>query len=175
MCDHMMRLLFFVVLVPVVAMAVMFSGCYSFSARTDSQINSVAIPFFENRTTQFGLSEMLTSEIARAFVEDGDLKVVDEHVADAVLRGSITKYDVKAAVFDQTESVSKMRVSITLDITYTNLINNTVVWEQKGLVKWGEYRLVAEGNEEVETEEDGQDEAIQKIVDEIIARSIETW
>lgn len=152
-----------------------FQGCYSFSARTSTHIQSVAIPFLENRTTQFGLSELLTAEIAKAFVEDGDLKVVDERVADSVLRGSITMYDVKAAVYDQTESVSKMRVSITVDLTYEDLVDNTVVWEQKGMMKWGEYRLVADGNDEAETEEDGQNEAIQKIVDEIIARSIETW
>ena len=158
----------------IVCIAVL-GGCYSFSARTDSHINSVAIPFFENKTTQFGLSEIITSEIARAFVEDGDLKVVDERAADAVLRGSITAYTVKAAVYDQTESVSKMRVNITLDLRYEDLIDNTVIWEQKGITKWGEYRLVADENEEVQSEEDGQNEAIQKIVDEIIARSIETW
>ncbi len=151
------------------------SGCYSFSARTSTHIRSVGIPFFENKTTRFGIESKLTSEIARGFMEDGALRVVDEGVADSVIRGEITGYEVKAAVFDQNEVVSKMRVIITVNVIYRDLVQNTVVWEQKGLSKWREYRLVVGGDEPAQTEEDGQDEAIRKIVQELLARSIETW
>lgn len=150
-------------------------SCYSFSARTSTHIASVAIPFFENRTNRYGLDDQLTAAVAQGFLEDGVLKVVDEGEADSVLRGSITDYARKAAVFDEIESVTKVRVIITIDLTYRDLVTGNIVWEQKGLSEWGEYRPVAYGDEPAETEEDGQNEAIEKIVQDILARSIETW
>ncbi len=101
--------------------------------------------------------------------------MVDAGEADSVLRAVITKYERRAAIFDQTESITKMRIVVTLDVVYHDLIGGTTIWEQKGLSKWGEYRLVVEGDQPAETEEDGQDEAIEKIVQDILARSIETW
>lgn len=151
------------------------SGCYSFSARTSSHISSVAVPFFENRTNRYGLDDRLTAAVAQGFLEDGALKVVDEGEADSVLRGSITEYVRKAAVFDEIESVTKVRIVITIDVTYRDLVTGNIVWEQKGISGWGEYRPVPYGDEPAETEENGQDEAIEKLVQDILARSIETW
>jgi hypothetical protein len=150
-------------------------NCYSFSARTPTHIRSVAVPFFENRTSRYGLDDLITSAIAEGFLEDGALKVVDEGEADSVLRGVITRYERKAAVFDQMESVSKVRVVIVVDIVYKDLVTGTTVWEQKELSEWGEYRLDQQGDFPAQTEEDGQQEAIEKIVEEVLARSIETW
>ncbi len=146
---------------------VVLGGCYSFSARTSTHIRSVAIPFFENRTDRAGLETRLTEALARGFLEEGDLRVVDERVADSVLRGVITGYEHKAVVFDQRE-----RVSTTVDITYRDLVRGATVWEQKGLTAWGQYAL---GGEQRGTEEDGEREAIQRLVREVLARSIETW
>lgn len=150
-------------------------GCYSFSARTSTHIRSVAVPFFENRSGQFGLEGAVTEAVAKGFLDDGDLRVVDERSADSVLRGVITGYDHKAAVYDQREQVSTMRVTITADISYRDLTKNTVVWEQQALSAWGQYRLLASGEGPAQTEEDGQVEAIRRLVQEILARSIETW
>ncbi|MCU0610811.1 MAG: LPS assembly lipoprotein LptE [Candidatus Eisenbacteria bacterium] len=150
-------------------------GCYSFSARTSTHIRSVAVPFFENRTDRFGLESQVTEAVARGFLEDGDLRVVAEHEADSVLRGVITRYENKAAVFDQLEQVTTMRVTITADITYRDLVSGAAVWEQKGLSAWGQYRLVPSTGLPAQTEEDGQIEAIGRLVQEILARSIETW
>lgn len=150
-------------------------SCYSFSARTSTHITSVAVPFFENRTNRYGLDDQLTAAVAQGFLEDGALKVVDEGEADSVLRGSITEYTRKAAVFDEIENVTKVRVVITLDVSYRDLLTGNIVWEQKGLSQWGEYRPIASDDDPAETEEDGQNEAIQKIVQDILARSIETW
>jgi hypothetical protein len=121
------------------------------------------------------LDDQLTAAVAQGFLEDGALQVVDEGEADSVLRGSITDYVRKAAVFDEIENVTKVRVIITIDLTYRDLVTGNIVWERKGLSEWGEYRPVAYGNEPPETEEDGQNEAIEKIVQDILARSIETW
>jgi hypothetical protein len=121
------------------------------------------------------LDDQLTTAVAQGFLEDGALKVVDEGEADSVLRGVITGYERKAAVFDEIESVTKVRVIISIDVTYRDLVTGNIVWEQKGLSEWGEYRPVASGDEPAETEEDGQNEAIEKIVQDLLARSIETW
>lgn len=149
--------------------------CYSFSARTSTRIKSVAIPFFENKTQRFGLETRVTEAMAQGFLQDGDLRLVDERQADSVLRGVLTGYEHKAAVFNELEQVTTMRVTIQADISYRDLTTGVVVWEQKGMSAWGQYRLVASGNEPAQTEEDGEREAIQRLVREVLARSIETW
>ena len=153
----------------------MVGGCYSFSARTSTSIRTVAIPFLKNATDRFGLENELTDALAKGFLEDGDLRVVDERGADSVLRGTITGYEIEAAVFDQLEQVSTMRVTITMDAEYRDVLKGTAVWEQKGLSAWGQYRLVASGDQPAQTEEDGRQEAMDRLVKEILARSIETW
>ncbi|MBN1424548.1 hypothetical protein JXA88_08330 [Candidatus Fermentibacteria bacterium] len=135
----------------------------------------MAVPFFENHSGRFGLEGLVTEAVAKGFLDDGDLRVVDERSADSVLRGIITGYDHKAAVYDQSEQVSTMRVTITVDVIYRDLTKGTVVWEQKGLSAWGQYRLVTSAEGPAQTEEDGQVEAIRRLVQEILARSIETW
>jgi len=163
------------VLARLLMLPVMLAGCYSFSARTSTHIRSVGVPFFENRTDRFGLESRVTEALARGFLEDGDLRVVDEREADSVLRGVLTSYEHKAAVFNQLEHVTTMRVTITADVSYRDQTKGAVVWEQKGLSAWGQYSLVASADQAAQTEEDGEREAIQRMVQEVLARSIETW
>jgi len=165
-----MRAIAFLLVVPG-----LLSGCYSFSARTSTHIRSVGVPFFENKTDRFGLEGRVTEAVARGFLEDGDLRVVDEREADSALRGVLTGYEHKAAVFNQLEQVTTMRVTITADISYRDQTKGAVIWEQKGLSAWGQYSLVASEAQAAQTEEDGEREAIQRLVQEVLARSIETW
>lgn len=150
-------------------------SCYSFSPRTSTHIRSVAVPFFENKTTRVGLETRVAEALAKAFLEEGDLRVAREPEADSVVRGVLVRYERRASVFDERERVTTMRVVITVDVSYHDLKRKAVVWEQKGLSVWGDYRPAPTATSPAQTEEDGEREAIRMLVREILARSIETW
>ena len=156
-------------------LAVALSGCYSFSARTARHVKSIAIPFVENRTVQYGLSEKVTDALVAAFIEDNQLRVVPEGRSDSILQGEVVGYRRVPQVYRANESVQLFRVYITVSLAYQDLVKGQMVWEDVGMEEWGEYSLSGEGAEGRTTEEEGQDEAVEKLVSRVLARTVESW
>ena len=70
-------------------------GACAYTARTSSlppHLKKVAIPVFENGTTESSIEQEITDAVIQRFVTDNKLKVVDERSADCVLRGKVTVY-----------------------------------------------------------------------------------
>ncbi len=150
-------------------------ACYSFSARTARHIRSVAVPFLENDTVQYGLAEKLTDALVTGFVEDNQLRVVSGDVADSIVEGRVIGYRRVPQVYRANESVQLFRVHITVSLSYRDLVRGETVWEDGRLEEWGEYSLSGEGAEGRTTEEEAQDQAVDKIVTRVINRTVENW
>ena len=80
-------------------------------------IKTIAIPTFKNDippTEQFayrpGLEIELTNAIIDRFIFDGNLKVVDESEADAVLDGAVISYEQEGLRYDRLENVEEYRL-----------------------------------------------------------------
>jgi outer membrane lipopolysaccharide assembly protein LptE/RlpB len=140
-----------------------------------SHLKTVAIPVFENETTESALEQDVTNAVINRFVQDNHLKVVDERSADSVLRGKITGY--RNMVFGITTSTTaqEYRVTITLSVVFKDLVKNREVWNEPELVKTANYYVVDVPGQPARTELDGRKEAIAKIADEILARTVEGW
>jgi hypothetical protein len=151
------------------------SGCYSFSARTARHVNSIAIPFLENQTVQYGLSEKVTDALIAAFIEDNQLRMVPEGQGDSILEGEVVGYRRVPQVYRANESVQLFRVYITVSLTYQDLVKGQMVWEDVGMEDWGEYSLSGEGAEGRTTEEEAQDAAVEKLVRRVLTRTVESW
>ncbi len=150
-------------------------ACYSFSARTARHIGSIAIPFMENDTVQYGLAEALTDALVTGFIEDNQLRVVPEEEADSVLEGSVIGYRRVPQVYKANESVELFRVHVKVSLVYHDRVRGVAVWESASLEEWGEYSLTGEGAEGRTTEEEAQEQAIQKIVSRVLAQTVESW
>src|SRR3990167_9403651 len=95
-----------------------FSGCgYTQKARLPNDIKTIAIATFKNEIPpeeQFayhaGLEIELTNAVRDRFIFDGNLKVVDESEAEAILQGSIISYEQETLRFDRLESVQEYRL-----------------------------------------------------------------
>ncbi|RKY83165.1 hypothetical protein DRP98_07780, partial [candidate division KSB1 bacterium] len=64
-------------------------GCayYSFSGNTlPSYIKTVAIPLFEDQTSEFGIKEKLTDALISEFTRDNTLKISSQDEADSIIR-----------------------------------------------------------------------------------------
>jgi len=144
-------------------------GVYTFSPSALGGLKSTAIPLFDNSTSESGLSESLTDKLTRAFIDDNTLKVVPESRADAVLRGTVVSYTREAYTYDQNEVVSEYIVRIGADVGFYEKKSSKAIWEEKGLTNWGTYNSVSE------TEDDGKERALNKLVEDILNKTVKGW
>jgi hypothetical protein len=144
-------------------------GIYTFSPSALGGIKTIAIPIFKNQTTEYGLEELIAQELNQAFVEDNTLKVLPEHQADAIFMGTVTSYSREAYTYDVNEQVEEYIVRINLEVKLENSKSGKIIWEEKNLSDYGLFSSLEE------TETDGKNEAVKKIVDEILNRTVKGW
>jgi len=144
-------------------------GVYTFKPSALGGVNSVAIPLFDDQTTEPGLREMLTEDVSQTFVDDNTLKVVAEARADAILKGVIKSYSHNAYSYSSAEVVSEYIVTIGIDIAFTERKSGNVIWEATNMRNWGTYRS------DDQTEQDGQKAAVDKLVEDILNKTVKGW
>ncbi len=141
-------------------------GPYSFSGSTATHLKTIAVPVFEDRTAEFGIKERLSSTLIDEFTRDNTLKIADRRVADSILLGTLLRVEERAGVYDQNQTVQKIRVSLTVDMKYEDLKKKKTVWEAQ-ITQFGDY-----------TPPDRQaaiDEAIRKIANEALNKTVSGW
>jgi len=146
------------------------SGCgpYSFSSSGASHLKTVAVPIFQDQTSEFGIKEKLTEEVIELFTRDNTLRLTDRRNADSLIEGRIVRVNDQAGAFTSGESVKNIKIFITVNIKYEDLKKRKTIWEE-AITEWGTF------NPDEETRETGIDEAIGKIATEILNRSVSGW
>lgn len=144
-------------------------GVYTFSPSALGGIKSLAIPLFENQTTESGLREDLTDRLSRAFVDDNTLRVVPEGGADAILRGSVISYSREAYTYSEAEVVSEYIVRIGINVEFAEKKSGKIIWEEKNMSNWGTY------DSATQSEDDGKEMAIGKLVEDILNKTVKGW
>lgn len=157
--------------------ALLGSCAYSTStALLPPHLRTVAIPVFENTTSEYLLPQEITDAVIARFVQDNHLRVVPERTASSVVRGKVVGY--RNAVFgfsDQTRA-QEYRVSVTVSVVFKDLVKNREIWSDPNLIKTANYYVTpVPGDTTAHTELEGRQAAILKIADEIIARSVQGW
>lgn len=159
------------------AALVLSGGCgYSASpALLPQHLKTVAIPVFENGTAEALLERDITDAVIARFVKDNHLRIVDEKSANAVVRGRVTQYKNAAFGFSSsTTEANEFRVTIGVQITFKDLVKNRELWSEE-IVKTANYYVQTVPGQQPKSEIDGRTEAITKIADEVLARSVEGW
>ena len=147
------------------------SGCgvYSFSGSSLGGIKTIGIPLFDNQTDQYGIREALTEKIADRFVQDNTLKVVNEKIADSILRGTILKYSRESHTFDENENIKEYIVRIWVQVSFEEKKNKKIIWKEDNLLGWGIYSA------QNETEDQGRQRAIEKLAEDIVNKTVKGW
>ncbi len=151
------------------------SGCgvYSFSSSGGSGIKSIAIPIFQDQTSEFGIREKLTDIVIDEFTKDNTLKIDDRRNADSLLEGKIVRVDDQAGAFSRDETVQDIKITISVSVKYQDLKKRKVIWEEV-LSQWGTFNPDGSDNEN-STREAAIDEAVTKIAGEILNKSVSGW
>ena len=158
-------------------LALIISGChYSFRAGTfpPDHISTIAVQPFDNETNQFEIAGELYDHLLRNLPRALGIRTAGEDVADAVVRGSIRRYEVvapnyRAAQQGQAAQVLQRQVAIGVSVEIVDLVENVILWESPALVAQGEFV------EASETEDVGRLEAIELLVQKIVDGAQSNW
>ena len=152
------------------------SGCvYSFRAGSfpPDHIRTIAIEPFDNETTRFEVTGELYDQLLRNLPGALGIRTAGAEVADAIVRGTILRYDVvapnyRAASGGQPAAVLQRQVSIAVRVEIVDLVENVILWESSNVMGQGEF---AEGA----PEEGGRQEAIELLVQRIVDGAQSNW
>jgi hypothetical protein len=155
------------------AAAVISCGPYTFNPNVPGYIKSVAIPLFKNpRTFKYGAERVLTDAVIDEFVADGTLDVAGEDVADSKLQVEIVNYKKEALSYDVQEVVKEYNLAIVVSGTFTDLINNQVLWQEPSMYESVSYYAIGPN---AETEDDALDRLAEELARKIVNRTLQGW
>jgi len=112
-----------------IALALAVAGTFLFTACGDvpvkknlpDNITKVAIPVFENKANQPGLENELTKKTVQNFIVDGRLQVVPREQADALITGTIQRYDRLVLTRDANQVPQQYKLQLVVDIDFVDL------------------------------------------------------
>ncbi len=149
------------------------TGClYTFSGGgLPRHVKSAAVLPFDNETPAAELPREINDALRKAFESRLGLRSAPENRAQAIVRGTVVKYETDVPVGFSADparaSSARRALSIAIDITIVDQTTGKTLYERKGLVAQGEY---AEG-----TEAEGRRQAIQRLVNDIIEGAQSQW
>ena len=149
------------------------SGCYGFAGGgLPADIKTVAVLPFDNYTSEPTLTQLISERVRDAVQGRLGLRQAGESQADAIVRGSITRYepDVPTAYTgnDQGQiTVTKRLVQITVTVEIMNQRTGRPLWQRSSLTLDGEY--------DPPNEAEGREKALEKLVTNIVEGAQSQW
>jgi hypothetical protein len=86
----------------------------------------------------------------------------------------VTQYRNAVFGFTNNATSNEYRVTVAVEVTFKDLVKNRELWSGE-IVKTANYYVQDVPGQKAQTELDGRQEAINKISDEILSRSVEGW
>ena len=159
------------------AVVLSLAGCmYSFTAGAGfpDHIRTIAVVPFENETNRFELTQEVHEALLRQLPRSLGLTTAGEEAADAVVTGTIQRYELTAPLYrrgQQAETVQVLQREVVLVVRVEVLDreNYTILWDQQQL------RVVGQYLDASETEDVGRTEAIELLVQEIVDGAQSNW
>jgi hypothetical protein len=127
---------------------------------------------FENLTPEPTLTQEINSSVRQAVENRLGLRQAGEGQADAIVRGSINRYDPDVPVAytgnDANQvNVSRRLVQITVSVEIVDQRANRTLWQRAGLIVEGDY--------EPGRELDGRRRALERLVVNIVEGAQSQW
>jgi outer membrane lipopolysaccharide assembly protein LptE/RlpB len=115
------------------AVLILVGGCgYRFTgegAGPRPGLKYIAIPVFENSTTEPDLGALFAGALRREFMQKGPLHVAPLEQAEAIFRGHIKDAHTSAVAHHDAQLTIETRIYITLDIRCVDVKTGNVLWK----------------------------------------------
>ena len=154
--------------------ALCIGGCayYSTSGGLLGGIRSIGIPVADNQTSEFAVAERLTERAIDAYAEDGQLRIVDEESADALLQLNVISIEDRPHTYTTAEQTEQYRFAVLVAAELVRVEDGEVLLTLAELEGWGTY-------DAAQAEEDGRDPAVKQALDmvleELVDRTTAGW
>lgn len=136
-----------------------------------SSIKTVAILPFDNETAATTLQREILDRMKKELESRLGLRAAPEARADAIVRGRILRYDVDIPIGYSADpaqaNTARRRLQIVVDVEIVEQSSGRALWSSKGLRADGEY--------DERSEIDGRRQAIEKLVNDVIAGAQSQW
>lgn len=153
-------------------------GVYSFTGGDVGDAKTVSIQYFQNyaKLVNPRLSQVFTEKLRDIFTQQTPLELV-QNQGDLQFEGSIVGYDI-SPINVQAESegnlggsVAQNRLTITVNVIYTNTLDKKKSFEQK-FSRYADF----DANADISTVEDDLiDQISQELAENILNQSIGNW
>lgn len=137
-----------------------------------AHVRTIAVLPFENETSTPELQRQLQEVMRRELRNRLGVREASEAKADAVVRGTITRYDVDVPLAFSTDPsvrpvATRRKLQILVDIEIVDQTDGKTLWERKGLSADGDYD---EGGEQ-----QGRRQALDKLVNDVVQGAQSQW
>lgn len=157
----------------IMLIALIISGCsYSVYTTGYPHLKTIQVLPVENQTSNYDLRDMVFNFLVDNYESDGRLKLVGLS-PDCQLECHILDYTNKIVSYSGS-SIDEYEVRVLFDVTFTDLKKNQVIWQNSSLMQSERYSLSDE-NSIFKSEEDAQEEVINKLFDTIMKSTLEEW
>jgi hypothetical protein len=132
--------------------ALVFSGCGyhttgSTATKLPSEIHTIAIPAFVNKTPQYKVEQLLTQAVVREFVSRTNYHISDsenDRSADAILEGTVVAAALNPVTYDSgTGRASSAVVTVSMRVTLTSR-EGKVLWQNQNYNFREQYQISRE-------------------------------
>jgi hypothetical protein len=152
------------------------SGCagYHVGPVTKRNFNTIAVPMFHNETLRPQLEAQISNAVIRRLQEDGSLRIEAANHADAVLHGTVIRYQRQAlrSLHSDTGVPREYEISITVRVEARDRRTGEIVLKSTEV----------EGKSDVfigEDQQSGEEQALPLVADDIAKRVagllVESW
>lgn len=151
------------------ACAMVLSGCYSFAGSgLPAGLRTVEIAQVVDKSRQSELADQATSLLTQEFQRNGSLRPVDRD-AQSKVETWLGGYSHAPQTYDLSGNVSRFRVTVTLEVKFTDLRDESVLYDSKNLDGTYDYDPLKE------TEADAKVKALQVAVRKLVDNTVSGW
>jgi len=138
-----------------------------------SHVKTIFVAPIDNQTTQFALTEKVTTQLLDAATGKLGAQLGAEESADATIMTTLTRYDDTAMNFASQEQVGaevfQRRIRLSARVEIIDNTRNEIIWSGASVTGIGEY------TPETELEIRGQELAIEDLVQKILDGAQSQW
>lgn len=156
-------------------------GCGIYSTKPGSippHIKTIFIPMVENETAEFGLNEVVNSNVVNTVINENILDLGDENGAHSILYLSCTGINDKPYTFDETERVQEYRLTLTMSYRWVDTAKKEDIMNGN-LSQWAVYYSDSYNNElspgDQIDRESAKKEVADKIAEDVVFQLVSDW
>jgi hypothetical protein len=151
------------------------TGCsYSVYSNAYPHLKRIQLLAFDNKSSEFSLGDAVINNLSNSFKNDGRLRLVTQQ-PDCQLEGSILSFSEKIYSYDEANNIQDYIVSITYSVTFTDLVNNKVLYENKSLTLTELYGDKAGSTSRFKSRDEAVTEICDKLFKNIMQNTLESW